>query len=159
MRLVLIRHADPDYANDALTEHGHKQAALLGEAMSDTRIDELFISPMGRANLTAAYLASKDNPKPVCLPWTHELNGNYADELWAWNYHGCDLHEDTVKWLVKVLETGREQDEFHFQGDPEPRALTIMAALQGARQIARIRGSETLSVVIQQIRVELDIES
>ena len=69
------------------------------------------------------------------------------------------LHEDTVKWLVKVLETGREQDEFNFQGDPEPRAWTIMAALQGARQIARIRGSETLSVVIQQIRVELDIES
>jgi AcrR family transcriptional regulator len=68
-----------------------------------------------------------------------------------------DLHHDTVKWLVKVLETGREQDEFQFQGDAEPRALTIMAALQGARQIARIRGDQTLPAVIEQIRVELDI--
>lgn len=98
MRLILIRHADPDYANDALTEKGHKQAELLGKAMKNIKIDELYVSPMGRVNLTAEYIVKEHKIKPATLHWIHELNGNYQDNLWSWNYHGCDLHEKTVNW-------------------------------------------------------------
>lgn len=31
MRILLIRHGDPDYVRDTLTEKGHREAALLGE--------------------------------------------------------------------------------------------------------------------------------
>ncbi len=99
MRLILIRHADPDYPNDTLTPKGHEQAELLGKAMEGTKIDELFVSPMGRAQLTAQYILRNSTLKPVILPWLHELNGNYTGE-WAMNYHGCDLHEQKVDWSV-----------------------------------------------------------
>jgi probable phosphoglycerate mutase len=98
MKLILIRHADPDYANDSLTEKGHKQAELLGKAMKNVQIDEVYVSPMGRAALTAEYIVKEHEISPVTLPWIHELNGNYKDELWSWNYHGCDLHANVVNW-------------------------------------------------------------
>lgn len=31
MRLLFIRHGDPDYVHDTLTEKGHREAALLAE--------------------------------------------------------------------------------------------------------------------------------
>ena len=55
MRLLLIRHADPDYANDALTEKGHERARLLAERLAYVAIDAIYASPMGRARLTADY--------------------------------------------------------------------------------------------------------
>ena len=55
MKLILIRHADPDYPNDTLTPKGHEQAKLLGKAMEGTQIDAPFVSPMGRAQLTGVF--------------------------------------------------------------------------------------------------------
>ncbi len=65
---------------------------------------------------------------------------------------------DSVKWLTRVLETGREQGEFSFEGDPEQKAISILAALQGARQIARIQGVDTLQAVIQQVRTDIGMK-
>ena len=34
MRIIFVRHAEPDYANDTLTEKGWREAALLAERVS-----------------------------------------------------------------------------------------------------------------------------
>lgn len=65
---------------------------------------------------------------------------------------------DSVKWLTQVLEVGRSQQEFKFEGDAEQKALFILAVLQGARQMARINGIETLTLVIAEIRTGLGIQ-
>ena len=65
---------------------------------------------------------------------------------------------DSVKWLTRVLDTGREQDEFSFAGDSRGKALSILAGLSGARQMARIHGQDVLSQIIGQVRVELDLD-
>ena len=65
---------------------------------------------------------------------------------------------DSVKWLTRVLETVTEQDEFSFKGDPEQKALGILAALQGARQMARIQGVDVLKSVIKQVRVDIGMK-
>jgi AcrR family transcriptional regulator len=62
---------------------------------------------------------------------------------------------DSVKWLTFALETGREQDEFSFEGIAEQKAIAILAALQGARQMARIQGIDVLKIVINQIRNDI----
>lgn len=67
--------------------------------------------------------------------------------------------DDSIKWLTQVLEVGREQDEFKFVGDSRSKAISILAALQGARQMARIHDFELLNDVIVQIRSELQITS
>ena len=67
--------------------------------------------------------------------------------------------DETIKWLTKVLEVGRQQEEFSFNGEARPRALSILASLQGARQMARIHGIELLDDVISQLRHELGISN
>jgi hypothetical protein len=51
-----------------------------------------------------------------------------------------------------------QQGEFGFEGDARPKAQFILSSLQGARQIARIRGPQVLEVVFAEIRALLDIE-
>ena len=57
MRILIIRHGDPDYANDTLTEKGHREAKLLAEKLSKEKIDYIYTSPLGRAKDTCAYTA------------------------------------------------------------------------------------------------------
>ena len=53
MRLLLIRHADPDYKLDSLTETGRIEAQLLAGRMAAETVDEWYVSILGRAKATA----------------------------------------------------------------------------------------------------------
>ena len=39
MRLLFIRHAEPDYSTDTLTEKGRREAALLAKAAPSMQLD------------------------------------------------------------------------------------------------------------------------
>jgi TetR/AcrR family transcriptional repressor of nem operon len=67
--------------------------------------------------------------------------------------------QDTVNWLGKVLETGREQGEFSFRGGARSKAIAILSTIQGARQLARIHGTKMLECTFDQIRTDLGIET
>mgnify|MGYP003377265772 FL=1 len=54
MRLIFIRHGDPDYEKDSLTEKGWKEAALLAERAALWDISDIYCSPLGRAKATAS---------------------------------------------------------------------------------------------------------
>ena len=56
MRIFIIRHGDPDYERDTLTEKGHREAALLAKRYKDEKIDYFYSSPLGRAKHTCDYL-------------------------------------------------------------------------------------------------------
>ena len=66
---------------------------------------------------------------------------------------------DTVEWFTKVLETGREQGEFQFNGKARSKAISILTMIQGARQLARIHGMKMLHCTFDQIRTDLGLES
>ena len=53
MRLLFIRHGDPDYERDGLTPAGEVEARLLVPRMQRENITEFFVSPLGRAQATA----------------------------------------------------------------------------------------------------------
>ncbi len=91
MKVLLIRHGDPDYARDALTERGHAEAEALAEHLRATRIDDIYVSPMGRAQATASYTAHAQRRQAVTLDWLHELDGNYEGGRWAWNVPGAEV--------------------------------------------------------------------
>ena len=57
MRILIIRHGDPDYANDTLTEKGHREAKLLAQKLKNEKIDYIYSSPLGRARHTCDYTA------------------------------------------------------------------------------------------------------
>ena len=55
MRILFIRHGEPDYRNDCLTETGRRQAELAAERLRSEGIEEIYASPLGRAQETAEY--------------------------------------------------------------------------------------------------------
>lgn len=64
---------------------------------------------------------------------------------------------DTRNWMTRVLEVGRLQGEFRFDGDAHLKAVSILATIQGARQLARVNGLDILEDMFGQIRSELGI--
>lgn len=94
--------------------------------------------------------------RPVCM--VGALSIDY-EELSEEGKHALDrFMMDTVKWLRKVLETGREQGEFEFRGKAQSKAVSILAMIQGARQLARIHGMKMLECTFDQIRTDLAVE-
>ena len=79
MRLLLIRHAEPDYSIDSITPKGRMEAELLSRRMIQYDIRDFYVSPLGRARDTAAYTLEKMNREATVLPWLKEFNGRYPD--------------------------------------------------------------------------------
>ena len=53
MKLLIIRHGDPDYKNDTLTPKGWIEADLLSKRLEKINISKIYCSPLGRAKDTA----------------------------------------------------------------------------------------------------------
>lgn len=49
MKILIIRHGDPDYTIDSLTEKGKTEAELLSDRISKMDIKKFYVSPLGRA--------------------------------------------------------------------------------------------------------------
>ena len=73
MILYIIRHGQPDYATDTLTELGWKQAEAVGIRMAKTGIDRIFASPMGRAQQTASPACRLLGLECHTENWAHEI--------------------------------------------------------------------------------------
>lgn len=74
MRLLLIRHGDPDYERDTLTEAGRREAELLAERAGELSFGTCFTSPLGRAKDTAK-IAVRDLGLPLVeKTWLQEFN-------------------------------------------------------------------------------------
>ena len=79
MRILLIRHAEPDYVTDSLTPKGRAEAELLSRRLVHYDIRDFYVSPLGRAKDTAAYTLSKLNRTAEELPWLAEFRGRCID--------------------------------------------------------------------------------
>ena len=79
MRILLIRHAEPDYAVDSLTEKGRTEAELLSRRLAQYRIRDFYVSPLGRARDTAAYTLDRMHREAEVLDWLPEFRGRVAD--------------------------------------------------------------------------------
>lgn len=114
MKLLFIRHGDPDYSIDSLTELGWKEAELLSEKMKNVKMDYIYVSPLGRAKDTASVTLKKIGREAEEKPWLQEFpcrikrpdaNGNlkvawdWVPEDWANNKKFYDLDH----WMENEL--------------------------------------------------------
>ncbi len=82
MRLLIVRHGDPDYVHDSLTETGFKEANLLVPRMEKEEIKDIYVSPLGRAQRTAEPTLKALGRTAETLDWLQEfpakldINGN-----------------------------------------------------------------------------------
>ena len=76
MKIMIIRHGDPDYTIDSLTEKGWREAELLSQRLVKEDINYFYCSPLGRAKDTASPTLKKLGKEAEILDWLHEFRGN-----------------------------------------------------------------------------------
>ena len=74
MRLVFVRHGEPDYEHDSLTEKGWRESQLqVPRLRGEDSIDTIYCSPLGRALDTAKATLAATKMEPVICPWLKEF--------------------------------------------------------------------------------------
>lgn len=89
MRIVFVRHGEPNYELDCLTETGHRQAAACAERLAGEGISEIYASPCGRAAETAAHTAKRLGLPVTTLDYMHEIG-------WGGEGVPCEGHPWTL---------------------------------------------------------------
>ena len=107
MRLLFIRHGDPDYEHDTLTEKGHREAKLLADIIDSYHIDDVYQSPLGRAQDTAAYSCKILKKEPVTLEWLQEFpavtDPNLSEDVRKAFATELAIDEATGKYRKRIL--------------------------------------------------------
>lgn len=97
MKLLIIRHGDPDYANDTLTEVGRKEAELLAQWFANKPIDKIYVSPLGRARATAEYTCQIKGMDATVCDWLREFPAKvqkpHRDDGVTWDWRPADWTE------------------------------------------------------------------
>ena len=134
MRLLLIRHGDPDYTIDGLTETGRREAALLAERIAPMENSEYYVSTMGRALETARPTLEKAGRRATACDWLREFDirvrrpdrgGELSYVPWDW------LPQD---WLKDPILLDRE----HWHEHPVFAEMDVKSAYD--RVIAEFEG-------------------
>lgn len=81
MRIVFVRHGEPDYSKDSLTEKGWREAELLSKRISKWKVAQFYCSPLGRAQDTASCTLKAMNREAVTLPWMREFSYHITDPV------------------------------------------------------------------------------
>ena len=129
MLLYIIRHADPIYSPDSLTELGRRQADALAQRLAVNGFDKIYSSPNMRAQMTA---------KPTC----DILGLDYTVEPWmsedlAWKDFTCEFENGVYSWTFHRQNNKLKYDETSESGEwYDSKYFSVTNAKEGYRRIA-----------------------
>lgn len=110
MRIIFIRHGEPDYEHDCLTSLGKKQAEAVAERLKNEQIRSIYASPMGRAKETASYTSGLLGIPVQTLDFMHEI---------SWGGEG--IPEKGHPWTLSDWMIAQENFDFLSQDWREHR--------------------------------------
>lgn len=99
MKLLIVRHGDPDYEHDTLPPTGWREAELLSDWLSREEAKAYYVSPLGRAQDTASLTLKKLGRTAETLDWLREFppqirKPNRAGESICWDWLPQDWLSD-----------------------------------------------------------------
>lgn len=95
MKIYYIRHGDPIYNPDSLTEKGIEQAIKTAKFFDSIKLDKIFASTSNRAFLTANETAVRQNKDVIRL--------SFADEQYAWKHIArFDAENNITTWVYRI---------------------------------------------------------
>ena len=126
MKIIIVRHGDPDYEHDSLTEKGWREAQYLSEFLSNYDIAKFYCSPLGRAKYTASLTLKAMGRTAEEMAWLKEFDSpirkpNYPDEdtiTWDWlpqDWTSEDKYFSIDSWLdTAVMQQGQVQKQYDW---------------------------------------------
>ncbi len=133
MELIFIRHAEPDYENNTLTEKGFKEAEFLGQFLKNEKIDAMYVSTLNRARFTAnAILKYNNDFKVEYLDEIKEFNAlvdlPYRKKSHTWDFRTSLLKDDKIydneKW--REIDYMNNSDVFNLYNKNKNALLSIL---------------------------------
>ncbi|MCM1106960.1 MAG: histidine phosphatase family protein [Blautia sp.] len=124
MRLIIIRHGDPNYEIDSLTEQGWREAELLATRIARLDVKEFYVSPLGRARDTAGCTLEKMHRTATVCEWLQEFSPRIhrpddKDKMhvpWDWlpaDWTKEDTFYDADTWTDdERMKAGRVREEY-----------------------------------------------
>lgn len=113
MRIIFVRHGEPDYDKDCLTDNGISQAKATAIRLKDENIKAVFASPMGRAMQTASFTASEHGLSVEELPFMHEIN--WGGEMLPYDGHPWTLAYDLICESSESLKGDNWREHPYFK--------------------------------------------
>ena len=112
MRILFVRHGNPNYELDVLTELGHKQAEACAERLAKEGIERIFSSTCGRALETAAHTAEKYGLEVEHCDFIREIDWSSKD--------GTPIYLDGQPWFcsIEYIKQNRSLLDFDWENDP-----------------------------------------
>lgn len=105
MRLFFIRHGDPDYDIDGLTEKGTVEAKILAGHIRALDLDDIYVSPLGRASETAVYSLNELGADATVCDWLREFPAVFdpgkADDEERRAY-SCRINKETGMYEKRI---------------------------------------------------------
>ena len=125
MKILIIRHADPDYENDTLTSQGWKEAELLSERVSKMDIRDFYVSPLGRARDTASLTLKKMGREAEECEWLREFapqihrpDREGLSIVWDWlpqDWTKVEAFYDKDAWKeYGIMQEGKVAEEYEW---------------------------------------------
>jgi probable phosphoglycerate mutase len=128
MRLYIVRHADPDYAGNTITSHGHAESEALAAKLEAEGISRVYSSPLNRALHTAEHTELRMGLRPVILPWAEELRGLWVPHPERGRIPAWDIPAE------RLLAPDREQSHERWHEQPEWEGLPIRETVERIRR-------------------------
>lgn len=132
MRIIFVRHGEPNYVKDCLTELGKQQAAACAARLADEPITAVYSSTSGRAAETAGYIATPRGLTAECFDFMREL---------GWKLLEGDPLADGLPWHEADAMVARGMDVLDpnwAEGEPFCRNSVTARALYAAREFDKL---------------------
>lgn len=125
MKILFVRHGDPDYELDSLTQKGDVEAKLLAERISKLKVDQFYVSPLGRAKRTAMYTLDKMGREAIECDFLAEFRAtcirpDVDREIIMWDWMPADWTKDPIFydkdhwWESKLLKSDNAKSEYDY---------------------------------------------
>lgn len=116
MKILIVRHGDPYYPTDSLTEKGFREAELLKDRLVKEKISAFYCSPLGRAQRTAEPTLKALGAEAETLRWLREFDSQIISPftgnkrgawdlppyMWCKDVRNYDLNDWVNSDLVKL---------------------------------------------------------
>ncbi len=124
MKLIFIRHAEPDYSIDSLTEKGFYEAQLLAKRTAGWKVTDFYCSPLGRAIRTSEPTLACHGRTAITCDWLQEFRvpvsseGRPDGKTIPWDFMPEYLNRypellDANRWMdTPVMKSGNVKEAY-----------------------------------------------
>jgi broad specificity phosphatase PhoE len=129
MRIIIVRHGDPNYELDTLTKTGWREAELAAEYLSKLQVKAFYVSPLGRAQDTAGCTLKKMNRTAETLDWLREFEAHIDrpdvknEKSICWDWLPQDMEKDLdlydrERWnKTDIMRKGNVEEAYRWVCD------------------------------------------